>query len=563
VKELLLRLEFAAIQGMVALVVVAIVTAIFPKLSANLKAWLWRLALLRFLIALGFDWRWELFAAPPAEIASSPQSIVRAEIQAEPAPHVNAMDVLFALWALPAFGLFVSGLCKYGRLKSIANQAKPLVPGIKVSEAIQVPCLVGLWQSLILLPLGLIHPEKRAELAMSIAHESAHRERWDPLFSLLHFLIGCTFWFVLPLWFALREYNVQSEMDCDRRALRSTQLSARQYGNLLVAFATQSPNPVGVLAMSGASSDLKRRLKAMNQHPSHHKLTTLALVTMLGAVLVVPVRAVQAPAKSSPPAPATAKDQILVVQKQLNDLQVQIQTDKAITPAKRAKLRAKVQTIRKGLQRAKPLIEKEQRVVRALPARVTAPKLSRALTPRSAHDKVPPQKSARPIDLAELSKMEKAIADVAAHDLAATDTVKLETLKRVESGLASKLQIQESNAELKRVQEQLRMGQALTERKAALRLLNPNSERLMPPATSGEGAGQLLNPSQEPYRVPLPNFSPARSPHPQLTKDSQVILLLPPGQDQITVNGTTYKVRRIKGKDGKFRYEITLNSKKN
>lgn len=102
----------------------------------------------------------------------------------------------------------------YGLLAQKLGQA---TPPLLVSHRIKSPALVGLGSRFIVLPSNLDRPESRARLELSLLHELAHDQSWDPLFS---FLGGMTksIWFFLPTaWWIVRQMRLDQEYMADSR----------------------------------------------------------------------------------------------------------------------------------------------------------------------------------------------------------------------------------------------------------------------------------------------------------------------------------------------------------
>ena len=304
-------------QGLVALVVAFALTRIFRRLPADSQAWIWRLAIGRFLLAL--VWEWPVAVLPGKVIPSSGNPVsptaavtlverTASVVQSAPvnviSAHPGAMSdpvvsrtlssgpgvdwtPLSWVWAIGTAGVVVIGLYRWLQLYKIARRGQVVSTRVRVSDEATVPFLVG---NVIVLPSQM--PTESRDVAL--AHEMAHRIRRDPLYSLPNFVVSALFWFVLPVWLALREYAIQVEIDCDRRALRLAGVSPRHYGSMLVALATGSNPPVGASAMAGGATALSRRLKAMKNHQNPRNLATLALTLAVGALVLTPVRPVAA-----------------------------------------------------------------------------------------------------------------------------------------------------------------------------------------------------------------------------------------------------------------------------
>lgn len=284
----------ASIHGLVALAFAFVITRLFRSLPANLQAWIWRLALGRFLIALFFEIPLPLLpsaARVPAaesisyEVADLPMAMVVPE-----APSLWP-TVFTACWLVGTAAVAAIAIARTFQLWLVSQRALPHPDGYRLTAESELPFLIG---GSIVLPASLDAKDR----ALALAHERAHAKRLDPLFSLPNFAVSALFWFVLPVRWALREYAVQVEIDYDRRAMRSCSVSPRQYGGMLVALATGTArNPqVGAAAvfMTGSHADLSRRLKAMNKPSQSRQLGALALTLALGILVIAPIRPVEA-----------------------------------------------------------------------------------------------------------------------------------------------------------------------------------------------------------------------------------------------------------------------------
>jgi beta-lactamase regulating signal transducer with metallopeptidase domain len=317
------RIGSASVHGLIALVFAFAITRLFTRLPADCQAWIWRLALGRFLIAL--VWEMPLAMLPAAPAKPAPVSVSEATTvlvsQSSPVAEPILLHPVTMIWAAGTAIVLVRGFCGWYRLWRIAQRAYRVDGRARMSLEAKVPFLIG---NTVVLPATMSVEARVAALA----HELAHRSRRDPFYSLPNFAVSAMFWFVVPVWLALREYAIQVEIDCDRRALRLAGVSPRHYGGLLVALATGSPSPVGAAAMAGSPEALRRRLTAMKNDPKPRTLTTLALTLALGALVLLPIRPVEAVAPTQSTEVRQSQAKVEKAQKALN--QAILQLNKAV-----------------------------------------------------------------------------------------------------------------------------------------------------------------------------------------------------------------------------------------
>ncbi len=162
----------------------------------------------------------------------------------------------------------------YGLLAQKLGQA---TPPLLVSHRIKSPALVGLGSRFIVLPSNLDRPESRARLELSLLHELAHDQSWDPLFS---FLGGMTksIWFFLPTaWWIVRQMRLDQEYMADSRATHQFGPPDQYAASLLDIAdgspasrptATVDPSPRGsVRSEAGTLSSLYQRMLMLLQCP--------------------------------------------------------------------------------------------------------------------------------------------------------------------------------------------------------------------------------------------------------------------------------------------------------
>jgi beta-lactamase regulating signal transducer with metallopeptidase domain len=326
------RIASASIHGLVALVFAFAITRLFSRLPADCQAWIWRLAIGRFLIALIWEMPLAMLPAGPGPSAAPVATVPAATVplaesstllvsQSTPIAAPTPLHPITIIWAVGTLFILGKGLLGWYRLWRIAQRAYRVDGRARMSLEAKVPFLIG---NTIVLPASMSVEARVAALA----HELAHRTRRDPYYSLPNFAVSALFWFVVPVWLALREYAIQVEIDCDRRALRLAGVSPRHYGGLLVALATGSPSPVGAAAMAGSPDALRRRLKAMKNDPKPRTITTLALTLALGAIVLLPIRPVEAVAPTQSTEVRQSQAKIEKAQKALN--QAILQLNKAV-----------------------------------------------------------------------------------------------------------------------------------------------------------------------------------------------------------------------------------------
>ena len=173
--------------------------------------------------------------------------------------------LLTAVWALGSLVLLlrvvrdVTGILRLVRLaqKSTLQADGPVE--VRFTAEIEGPCLTGWVRPCVLLPLEAASwPEDT--LRATLRHECQHARQMDGLHRFCAALIRAAFWWNPAMHVLCGIYEAESEVCCDEVA--ATACSRREYGEMLLAHATQMPLPA--FAMSFARrSGLRVRIQRL------------------------------------------------------------------------------------------------------------------------------------------------------------------------------------------------------------------------------------------------------------------------------------------------------------
>jgi beta-lactamase regulating signal transducer with metallopeptidase domain len=339
----------ASWQGAIAVVLVWIVCKSAPRLPANARCWLWRLALLKTLLAAmplgsfdvpilprGWGERETAGAGVTASVAeaASANAVMRnfatnsdSDTLREPATTASAIDgsavnrgktvrtpigvtILFAAWVavLAAFlgtiAVRIRGARRWRREWRLIKEHGILAMGERLSERLGLfqppvlfeadscgsPVVFGAVRTSIVLPARLVAGSTPGQLELILAHEMAHIRRYDLLGNWFSTLVSGLFFFHPLVWLAVRESRLSQEVACDELAVRRPGVSVADYGRLLVELATQRPTPAIPLVTVGVVESfqtfLKRRLSAMKSIGTRSRRTfVLSWAVAIVAVL--------------------------------------------------------------------------------------------------------------------------------------------------------------------------------------------------------------------------------------------------------------------------------------
>lgn len=169
-------------------------------------------------------------------------------------------------------------------------------PRLLRSSEIASPMVMGLLRPTILIPEKFASGFSSVERELALSHEIAHISRADLLTGWIPMLAKILFWFLPPVHWAVREWEVEREAACDAEALALTQMAAPVYGRLLLSLVAKDhhrPMP-SALGATAAFHTLKRRLTRLGTADRPVPMLGLALP----AALCLPWTLVAAPGET-------------------------------------------------------------------------------------------------------------------------------------------------------------------------------------------------------------------------------------------------------------------------
>jgi beta-lactamase regulating signal transducer with metallopeptidase domain len=334
----------ASLQGGLAVLAVWTVCRLAPSIPARFRCWLWRLAMLKFLVALAWAAPIELPLLPDeTPVASSgnqfaadaaiPPMMAAAETAQAPAASLSQGAILFVAWiAIVGWGLARLAVAYRHaillRARSVRSEDQPLLaelarlsrsaglsqpPELRVVEGTGSPLIVGIWRPVLVLPKATLSSLDAAERTLVLGHELAHAARRDLAWSALAAACRILFWFHPLVWLSERRLALAQEIAADEFAMTLQRQPADRYAATLVSIVEKLGSAPGIPAWSagtaGPHQSLQQRLFAMRYvKPVSAPLGILYAAALGVAVLLggLPWRIVAAetPAASQP-APST------------------------------------------------------------------------------------------------------------------------------------------------------------------------------------------------------------------------------------------------------------------
>lgn len=124
--------------------------------------------------------------------------------------------ILSQVWILGMLLMLIYSLVSYLLLKRKVATAIPVRRGIKQSEFVDSPFVLGIIRPMIYLPIGMAE----GDMTYVIAHEKAHIRRRDHWWKPLGFLLLSIYWFNPLLWAAYILLCRDIEAACDEKVIR-------------------------------------------------------------------------------------------------------------------------------------------------------------------------------------------------------------------------------------------------------------------------------------------------------------------------------------------------------
>lgn len=318
-----------ALQSGIVFFLAWLVFRIFPGVSPNVKAWVWRLAFLKPLIALIplATVTLPVLAGAPTPVEVSPSIVLGGEaaspkvVIAPSIPDTSVNPWLFAWVAGVSVGVIL-GLASWGRTLRAARRSKSIQDGelrealdrwsaqagvrrwieLRASSETVSAMLVGGLRPAILLPSSALDGE-REDAELMLAHEVAHLARRDLGWFVAMWAVQVLFFFNPLVWVAARCARQAHESATDRYAADLADVSVQTYASMLLrSVVCGRPALVpGSLSFSESYRTIHQRLDAMkyfNSQPTKLRIAAASALVLGAACLMPNYLLAQAPPQS-------------------------------------------------------------------------------------------------------------------------------------------------------------------------------------------------------------------------------------------------------------------------
>ena len=128
------------------------------------------------------------------------------------------------IWIAGAVVMLVYAAVSALLLKHRLAMATLLQKGVKQSENIDSPFVLGVFKPVVYLPYAV----EACDLPYVLAHEQTHIKRRDYLWKILGFVLLCVYWFNPLMWAAYILFCRDIEAACDERVIKDMEKDDRR-----------------------------------------------------------------------------------------------------------------------------------------------------------------------------------------------------------------------------------------------------------------------------------------------------------------------------------------------
>ena len=173
------------------------------------------------------------------------------------APSRGAGFYLAAAWIAGVAAMLAYALVNYLLLRRRMAASVPYMSGVRQSEKVRSPFVLGLFRPTVYLPFGL-DPSTESHV---LSHERAHIARGDHWLKFLWFAVISVHWFNPLVWLSFVLLCSDIEYACDERVLRDMPHNERQsYAGSLLALGVHSRR-IAACPVAFGETNVKNRVK--------------------------------------------------------------------------------------------------------------------------------------------------------------------------------------------------------------------------------------------------------------------------------------------------------------
>ena len=192
------------------------------------------------------------------------------------------MYFLSRIWLVGFAVMLAYTAVSYYLLRQKVATAIPLAKGIKQSEYVDSPFVLGIIRPVIYLPFGM----DEADCAYVIAHEKAHIRRRDHWWKPLGFLLLSVYWFNPVLWVAYILLCRDIEAACDEKVIQDMEKEERRAYSTALLNCSVHRRRIAACPLAFGETGVKVRVKSVMNYkkPAFWVILTALIISIIVAV---------------------------------------------------------------------------------------------------------------------------------------------------------------------------------------------------------------------------------------------------------------------------------------
>lgn len=207
--------------------------------------------------------------------------------------HASVSHFILGLYALGFSLMLLRLIFSYAQLRKIVlNSSAENIAGraMRRIDVVTSPFSFGFFSPQIFVPCVFLDNRSREEIDVMLTHEETHILNRDPQWKLVSHLTRVFLYFAPTASYLHRHLDLEMEVECDRLTMSKSQMSARQYGNLLIdTMVNLQKTPANSMCAYMSNTNLRKRIQAMTAKTFHRPILTAFFAALIVAASVTAV----------------------------------------------------------------------------------------------------------------------------------------------------------------------------------------------------------------------------------------------------------------------------------
>ncbi len=198
------------------------------------------------------------------------------------AQEANWLQYLGMIWLTGVAGMLIYAVISYLLLRRRVATAIPVRKGIKRSEFVESPFVLGVIRPVIYLPLGM----EETDITYVIAHERAHIRRRDHWWKPLGFILISIYWFNPLLWAAYILLCRDIEAACDEKVIKTMEKDERRAYSAALLNCSIRRRSIAACPLAFGEVGVKERVKHVMDYKRPAFCVILVCILLCGVIAV-------------------------------------------------------------------------------------------------------------------------------------------------------------------------------------------------------------------------------------------------------------------------------------